>query len=329
MLIGNKSKGLTSNLEIPISSYSKNLIILLENYLNLVDANNFSFSQNATEKAKIYLRYYIFPNNKEFVKDYKNIEYDIGKKTHYLISNYSKCIMQLLGKVAECLIIDRCMSSKYINMICMNIGLLHKDIYKEYNGIDYESYVPISPSFKFILLKKNGIYIKQPITQYNPQDTSVDISWAKSDNILSQLKVDLPHIQYLENAKLQIKVSSNFKNIDLDYKYYLTPIIYFDLCNDSCNLCEKYPSHYIISAKDISNSLQTEIIQYFKILTAYITGISDNLDIKDCDVLQNEQLAYILNSTPQHLLSGNDNTDIINTIINEAKNFTKPIVIGV
>lgn len=179
MLIGNNFTGLTSSLEMPISSYSQNLIALLKTYMDRINDEALIFSPKATEKAKIYLKACIFPNKKDFIKDYEdfqNRDYNIGKKTHCLITRYTICIMQLLGQVAECLLIDKCISNETINRICMNIALLKNDIYLDYKEIDYKSYIPFSTSFKFILLKQNGMYIKQPLTQYNPKDTCVDIS---------------------------------------------------------------------------------------------------------------------------------------------------------
>lgn len=91
----------------------------------------------------------------------------------------------------------------------------------------------------------------------------------------------------------------------------------------------KYPKHYIISAREISLDLHIEIIKYFKILAAYITGITDHLNIDEYDVIENKQLKYIFDATPKCLLSGDDSTGIISALIEEAKQFTKPIVFGV
>ena len=330
MIIGNGTTGITQKIETPISSYSRNLVTLLENYLDGVNSDSISFSIPASQKAKITLRYFIFPNEKEFQRDYQKINDDIGKKTRFLISNYTKCIMQLLGRVAECLLIDRCVTDATINMICINLALLKGDIYRPYSEIDYSNYIPFSPSFKYIITcHKSGVFVKQPLIQYNPQDTSADISWVKKDNVLSQLKTNLPVIDYLENAKLQIKVSSNYNNLSLSGKYELTPIIYFDLCDDYILLKKKYQNHLIVPARAISEDLHVEMVNYFRILAAYVPGIVDHINIDDFEVSENQQLAYILRATPQHLLAKEDQTGTIDAIIEEAKRFTTPIVIGV
>lgn len=63
-------------------------------------------SPKADEEAKIYLRWYIYPNNKELERDYDLIKHDIGYNTEYAITEYTRCVMVLLGKVAECVVTD-------------------------------------------------------------------------------------------------------------------------------------------------------------------------------------------------------------------------------
>lgn len=328
MLLGKNSgvaQSVTNNLEIPISEYSKNLIMLLEGYLDAINEKSLILSGKATEKAKITLKYIIYPNNKEFIKDYNSVKYDIGYKTYTIISNYTRCTMQLLGKIAECMFIDRCISNYNINTICINIALLKADVYEEYRDIEYNKYIPFSPSYKYILYRQNGYLIKQPIIQYNPQDTNTDISWAKKESIISQLKVAIPATNYLENAKLQIKVSSDFRNVDLDNRYFLTPIVYFDICNDVELLRQKFPNHYIVSAREISDNFHTELVYYYKILISYISGIIDKLDIEDFDVVKNDNLSYILKASPSKLFGHND-TDVVSKLFREVNNYTMPIV---
>lgn len=59
MIIGNGTTGITQKIETPISSYSRNLVTLLENYLDGVNSDSISFSIPASQKAKITLRYFI------------------------------------------------------------------------------------------------------------------------------------------------------------------------------------------------------------------------------------------------------------------------------
>lgn len=167
--------------------------------------------------------------------------------------------MQLLGRVVECMIIDKCLSSRNLNILLMNIALLKKDIGKEYSSVDYDKYIPFSSSHKYILISENGVLRRQPIINYNPTDPNMDIAWCKRKNVISQLKLDLANLDYLENARLQIKTSLNYENVDLNNKYYITPIIYFDLCNDVHMLRRKYPNHYIISAREIDPLLMNAL----------------------------------------------------------------------
>lgn len=108
--------------EIPIDSYANQLAWYLQRYLNRIENDSIIFSKKATEKAKICLRWVIFKNNKEFERDFNNVKYDIGNKTNMIIREYTKCIMQLLGQVAECVIVDKCASNPDINRVCINIA---------------------------------------------------------------------------------------------------------------------------------------------------------------------------------------------------------------
>lgn len=326
MLIGDNN--ISTNLKIPISYYCNNLIFMLENYFNIINNSSILDINDEINKAKITLRYVIFPNEKEFKIDYEKIKLGIGSVTQYLISNYSRCIMKLVGQIAECLIVDRCTNDKEINIKLINMALYRPNIYEKYEDIDYDLYIPISPSFKFILIKENGIIKKYNITQYNPDDTNVDIAWAKKENLLSQLKLNIPKIEYFENAKLQIKASINQNNLYLNNKYFFTPILYFDLCNDADKLKLRYPEKHIVSAKDISLELHTEMVNYFKILAAYITGISKSIDIDDFDVTNNEKLSYIMNSPIQNLFESYNNNQIIDLAIEEVQKYSKPVIIN-
>lgn len=182
MLIG------CNRLYLPVETYSKKLIYLMETYLNTIDINSDEISTKANQEAKIVIRAKLF-KTKEFIKDYKSIENSIGGKTRFIISQYITSIMQMLGRIAECLLIDECTNDATNNMICMNIALLKKDIFNEYSGKEYEKYVPFSPSFKYIIKETNGIIQRYNVPDYNPQHTSKDIAWCMKDNILTQKKL--------------------------------------------------------------------------------------------------------------------------------------------
>ena len=183
--------------EIPIESYSKRLIFYLHNYLDKIEVRNKNKSWKANEKAKIYLRWVIYPNDKELKRDYDGIKNDIGNKTKLAISDYTRCIMSLLGKLAECVVIDRCLHNRNTNIICMNIAKFKSDIYEEYKDLQYDDYMAFSPSYKYVFdYDEDGYLVKYPVPDFNPFHTSKDIAWCKKDNIMSQLKTEINEISY-------------------------------------------------------------------------------------------------------------------------------------
>jgi hypothetical protein len=315
-------------LEIPIDSYANQLAWYLQWYLNRIENDSILFSEKATEKAKIYLRWVIFKNNKEFEKDFDNVKYDIGNKTNMIIREYTKCIMQLLGQVAECVIVDRCASNPDINRICINIARFKPNIYEEYSDIQYEEYLAFSTSFKYIIYKdeKSGMYLQYNIPDYNPNHTSKDIAWCKKKNFLNQLKVDIPALDYLDNAKLQIKTTLNSSQLDLN-NYYMTPVICFDLCNDIQNLKNKFPKHVLFSMREISPEVEIEVEKYFRILAAYATGLIDHINISDIDVQQDFRLAELFRTPIMNIVKERE-LDLAG-VIDMAEDMNKSVVIGV
>lgn len=315
------------NLSIPIESYSSKLTWYMQEYLNMVDIRLSDISPKANEKAKIALRWIIFPNNKEFEKDFNSIEHKIGDKTVQSIRMYTKCLMLLLGTVAECVIVDRCSCDSSVNRICINIAQYCGNIYEDYPDIHYEDYIAFSTSFKYMIYKNtiSGQYEKYPVSDYNPKHTSKDIGWCKRDNHLTQLKVDKQELGYVDNAKLQVKATINSSNINAD-EYFPTPVICFDLCNDFHKISNEL-SYNIVSAHRICPEMELELEQYFRILGAYATGMINSIDISTLTVNEDVVLAElfrtpIVNIVQQQQLDFSGLTSIV-----EAKQ--KPVVIGV
>ena len=322
--IDNKAK---NNLQIPISAYANQLTWYLEWYLKKMQLDTESFSIKATEKAKRYFRWIVFPNNKEFEKDFKKIKDDMHTKTWNVISYYTKCIMQLLGQVAECVIVDRCANNSEINKTCINIAMFKENVFKDYDDIDYNDYLAFSTSFKYIIYKdsKTGIYQQYNVPDYNPDHTSKDIAWCKKDNILSQLKAKIDKVGYLENAKLQIKTTLNYNNLALD-KYFLTPVICFDLGNDCNNLKQKYPKNIIYSAREICPEMYLEIDKYFRILAAFATQLIDHIDITDIEVQQDFRLAELFRTPIMTLVNGKESN--LAGILEMAEEYKRPVMIN-
>lgn len=315
------------NIQIPISNYAEQLAWYLEFYLNRVDQQSTEFSGKDTEKAKIYLKWFVFPNHKEFEKDLKKIENDIHTRTWNVIEHYTRCIMQLLGQVAECVVVERCINDKEVNKICINVARFQKWIYTEYSDIDYDAYMAFSTSFKCIIYKdeKTNLYRQYNVPDYNPNHTSKDIAWCLKKNILSQLKVDIKEMGYLENAKLQIKATLNSKALDLK-NYFITPVICFDLLNDCDKLKQKYPNNIIYSARDICPEMYMEVDKYFRILSAYATGLIDHINITDIEVEQDFRLAELFRTPIMALIKEKELN--IAGVIDMANDYQKPIVVN-
>ena len=107
MIIGN-DKNETTQVKVPIDNYANKLVWYMKYYLNKLQDDMDSISKKENEKAKIYLKWLIFPNEKEFQKDFRNVEDSFGDKSWNIILHYTKCIMQLVGQLAECVVVDHC-----------------------------------------------------------------------------------------------------------------------------------------------------------------------------------------------------------------------------
>lgn len=326
MILGT-NKHNPNQIKISINNYADQLVRYMEIYLNKVKFDMESYSVKADEKAKIGLKWFIFPNDKEFERDFKRYKEDFGNKTWNIISHYTKCIMQLVGQLAECVIVDHCSNDGDINRVCINIAKFMPNIYEECSEIDYEQYIAFSTSFKYIIYKdeKSGAYLQYNVPDYNPNHTSKDIAWCKKENILSQLKVNLSKISYLDNAKLQIKATLNCDNLNLD-KYFLTPVLCFDFNDDFYKLKDKYPQNIIYSVRQLFPEMYAEMEKYFKILAAYAIGLIDHINITDIEVHQDYRLAQLFRTPIMDL----EKEETLNTagVIEMAEMFVKPIIIN-
>ena len=108
-----------------------------------------------TVSVLVTLRSVIFPNSKEFQIDHPTESVLVWE----MVQKYTRCIMQLVGSLAECVLVDNCANNSEINRICMNIALFKKEILQSYD-IPYDEYVAYSTSFSYMVYKdsKDGIY---------------------------------------------------------------------------------------------------------------------------------------------------------------------------
>lgn len=306
-----------------IENHANKLIELFSHYLNMINYASEEFSQKANYKAKITLRALLFPNDKEFEKEYQNIKENCGCKTQVIFKNYTRCIMQIIGQLAECVIIDHCLRNSDFNLKCINIAMYKPNISKEYPEIDYKKYAAFSTSHRIIITKdnENGLYKVHQNFDYNPNHTTKDIGWCEKDNIVSQLIVKKG--KYINIAKLQVKATLDCNNLDLDpYLRSLTPVLVFDFMDDFYKLEKKYKLKLkiknlpIYSVKHLFPELYLEMEKYFKIVGAYVVGLSDHINISDIEVQENNTLRELFRTPIKDLINEQEhNIAFINMVI--------------
>ena len=315
-----------NNIKIPVESYSKKMIELLKIYCDKECLQNEMFSSKANKKARIKLRSLIFPNEKEFQRDYQVIKDDCGKKTWLIFNSYTRCIMQNLGKLAECMLVDYCAKNLEFNRICRNIATLQEYIYRDNEGIEYDEYIPFLSSMKKIVCYSNGVWSIFKNPHYNPQDTQQDIGWCRRDNKVSQLLIH--NAQLLNTARIQIKTTIECGHLDIT-QYYTTPIICFDVLNDCFKLKNRYPNNIIFSIRELSQDLTQDIEKYFRILGAYITGVVDYLDIDEMDLIDDPRLKEVFSLPIKKLMNPLDKDINLAPVFALAKQFERPIEVNV
>ena len=278
---------------VPIENYSAALIRQLDLYLNKI---NKSIDVD-TVSVLVTLRSVIFPNSKEFQIDHPTESVLVWE----MVQKYTRCIMQLVGSLAECVLVDNCANNSEINRICMNIALFKKEILQSYD-IPYDEYLAYSTSFSYMVYKdsKDGIYKTRENRYYNPHHTSMDIGWCKKENIWEQLRTEMSEIQYVDNAKLQVKATLDCKNLDLE-GYLLTPVIVFDFDHGFSKLKERYPYHLIFSAYDLFPEMALQMEKYFQIIAAYVSGLTNKLNITETDLKKDTRLQTLFSTSVREI----------------------------
>lgn len=315
-----------NDIKLPVESYSKKMIELLKIYCDRVYSENNAFSSKANEKARIKLRNLIFPNEKEYQRDYQVIKDECGVKTRFIFDRYTRCIMQNMGKLAECMLVDQCAKNLEFNRTCINIAMFQEYIYQDNEGIEYNEYIPFLSSVKHIVYYSNGVWqlVKNP--HYNPQDTHQDIGWCRRDNKVSQLLISNP--RFLNTARIQIKATINCEHLDI-MQYCTTPIICFDVLNDFYKLKNRYPNNIIFSIRELSAELAQDMEKYFRILGAYITGIVDYLDIDEKDLIDDLRLKAVFELPINKLMHPLAKDINVEPVLALAKQFERPVEINI
>ena len=278
---------------VPIENYSEALIGQLDMYLGKI-YREFDFDR---VDVLVTLRSVIFPNDKEL----QLLRPTKSRAVWEIVQRYTRCIMQLVGSLAECVLVDNCANNSEINRMCMNIALFKDEILETYD-IPYDDYVAYSTSFSYMFFKdpRDGVYKARENRYYNPHHTSMDIGWCKKDNIWDQLRTEMREIRYIDNAKMQVKATLDCDNLDLD-SYLLTPVIVFDFDHGIKKLIERYPHHLIYSAYDLFPGMALQLEKYFQIVASYVCGFTNKLNISETDLKKDERLQTLFSTSVHEL----------------------------
>ena len=301
----------TEPILLPITFYKEKLLRYLEDYQINLNYQATMISEQANEKAKIILAHEISPEDTELRKTY--LKLSIGEKTREIVKMYLKPVMLILGKICECIIIDNCKRSSDLNMKCINYACFKNDFNECYEDIQYDNYIPFSPSHnKIVFYTENGITYYAPNNyNYAPNHINEDIIWCNKKHVEDILKANIPFTEYQSEARLQIKASTHYSNIDWDEnKYRFSPIIYFDLNGDFHKLrnylIENKSMLYVCSAMQFDPNLMIEANNFFKLLVAHFSGLSplkSSITAYNSDIISQGLLKYLFKSNIQSLLS--------------------------
>lgn len=299
--------------QVELNIYREQLLRYLEDYQIKLDYDSKVYSEKANEKAKIVVAREFDPTDISLNNNVKRISYDIGIKTRKLISDYMRTIMFMLGRVCECIIIDNCKRDPDLNMKCINYACYKSDINEEYRDIQYDRYTPLSPSHNRIVLYSDSgiVYYKTNIYAYEPNHINKDIIWCGKESLEDILKTSIPYTKYNQDAKLQIKASTDCAYIHWDgYKYRFSPIIYFDLYRDIDFLHEylrrRKINLYVRSVLDFDMRLMEECIWYYRLLAGHFSGLinlREEVNLNSLDTLEKAVARYIFSSDIKSLIS--------------------------
>lgn len=180
-------------------------------------------------------------------------------------------VIQILGKIAEAIVVRNCNNNENLNHIWFSKARL-----KSTNKKTSENFKAIGTG---LLSTKKNFFQK-----YNPNDTQRDIVWIDKNNRYALIPNKSSQISGLV-AGLQLKVSSNYHNYILDdilKSKYENPIVYFDLNNDFYNLIEDLISNEFITLNDVGRNIiqgrsldseaHYELLYYYELVNAIINN---------------------------------------------------------
>lgn len=222
----------------------------------------------------------------------------IGDKVSRLINKYKRAIMITLGHIAECVVLDRCIRVRDCNVMFMNIATLKENYTVEYSDMQYDQYVPFSPSHQYFIYRKDGIDVWKRVFDRNANHQTKDIGWCDKDNPVRQLKASIQEKKYFENAKIQIKATIHPEKLILD-PYPSTPVVIFNISEEEDGmktLRRKYKNYAIFDIRDVDPDALRDVNAYFRMLVSYVAQITPTVKIRE-EMLQDERLTYLFRTT--------------------------------
>lgn len=144
-------------------------------------------------------------------------------------------VSNLLGRLAEALLVKRCNENEEINRFFANTAREGHPTHP-YAG---KQFTAVGTGTRFT--SNHPIYN----IHYQPCDRQVDVIWVSKKDVKKLLQYPVPNVGI--SAGLQLKTGSDWYNVSRTITNYWHPVVYFDLANDWHRLNE-----YINNQKDIN-----------------------------------------------------------------------------
>lgn len=183
--------------------------------------------------------------------------------------------MQLLGRLAEALIVRECRESPEKNREWASLAR------RGNNVASLENYIAVGTG-----LQSTKRQVSKIRMQYSPNDTQRDIIWVSKKDELSELMTsESSGVVY--RAGFQVKVSRNKDNVlrNLRNKEYSCPVVYFDLNGGFSYVARKLQedaeilgtAHWqvgvdLIQGREVSEKLHLTLLQFLPLLDQLFEG---------------------------------------------------------
>lgn len=251
----------------------------------LISEGNILLSENRNPFKSTFTKAIILPSVQKMIKSYStfftilyedcNVIYfdEHDNKLSYadLIRklNKPKFLAQLLGTMAEYLIVRRCNADSSAKKRWFNVSC------STFPVVDESDFIAIATGSH---RTKNSTIYQQ---YYNPHDTQRDIIWVNRNNHYQCVLGFDNNSAFV--AGLQVKTSfdgDKYIGKSLLTNRYVVPIVYFDIANDYLSVVKNIQNqgysgkiyYDLINAKDIDSDCYYELLWY----SQYLYALSDN-----------------------------------------------------